>query len=675
MSAFCRFMVALITVFVVSDPLSAQWTRTSSVPGGYVLCFASSGSRIYVGTDGGGVYVSTDDGSTWNPVNNGLENFTINALAVSGTDLFAAAGDLNVSGKVYRSTDDGASWAVASEGLPNDPRFYWQIDCFTVAPNGQGSTKIFVGLYDGVYVSTNNGVSWFPDTTALLNKYGQSLTFSDTNLYVGTLAGVYRSTTNLTPWIRTANEDMGYMPVTSLVAQDSFVLASGFGRGVNGIFRSTNYGSSWSLVYGEGSYSLFDTVDPLGPMARMNSEIFAGTSKGRIIVSDDEGRNWSLRNTIPKEPPIRAFFVKDSAIFAGSYGLGIYYSTDRGLTWTPKSKGLGNTKVQAIALTGGNIFAGTSAVGVFRSSDNGTSWVQVNNGLSNLNVVALAATESSLFASAQGDICKTTDNGAHWSVISSGTGHLWGTAALAVIDSRLFAGTRQFGVFCSTNEGATWDSASNRLAHDIVTALAASKANLFAGLYHSGVWSSTDYGNSWNDASTGITDPNIVAVAVNGTDLYANTRSGNLFVSRDNAATWAKVDSNTMNVNILALAANATDLYAGTTSYGVMYRPVSGITSMRPGPSPLPKQFVLCENYPNPFNPTTTIQYELPVQSYVTLKVYTLLGQEVAKLVDETRPAGYYSVAWDASRMASGVYIYVLQAGSLARSRKLILLR
>jgi hypothetical protein len=79
----------------------------------------------------------------------------------------------------------------------------------------------------------------------------------------------------------------------------------------------------------------------------------------------------------------------------------------------------------------------------------------------------------------------------------------------------------------------------------------------------------------------------------------------------------------------------------------------------------MPREFTLGQNYPNPFNPSTKINYQLPVQSYVTLKLFDLLGREVATLVDGIEAPGNHSANWDASGMASGVYFYTLYASPL----------
>jgi hypothetical protein len=89
----------------------------------------------------------------------------------------------------------------------------------------------------------------------------------------------------------------------------------------------------------------------------------------------------------------------------------------------------------------------------------------------------------------------------------------------------------------------------------------------------------------------------------------------------------------------------------------------------------IPTEFVLYQNYPNPFNPNTKISWQFPVVSWQILKIYDILGNEVATLVNEYRNAGNYVVEFDASNLSSGIYFYKLQTGTFIQTKKMILLK
>jgi hypothetical protein len=107
-----------------------------------------------------------------------------------------------------------------------------------------------------------------------------------------------------------------------------------------------------------------------------------------------------------------------------------------------------------------------------------------------------------------------------------------------------------------------------------------------------------------------------------------------------------------------------TMLYNGTPSTGV--NPIEDM---------LPKKFSLSQNFPNPFNPTTVISYQLPISNWVTLKVYDVLGKEVASIVNGVEEPGYKSVKFDATKLSSGPYFYRLQAGSFVQTNKMLLMK
>ena len=89
----------------------------------------------------------------------------------------------------------------------------------------------------------------------------------------------------------------------------------------------------------------------------------------------------------------------------------------------------------------------------------------------------------------------------------------------------------------------------------------------------------------------------------------------------------------------------------------------------------LPNEFVLAQNYPNPFNPSTSITYQIAVNNLVNLKIYNVLGNEIATLVNEVQPAGKYEITFNASSLSSGTYFYKLQAGNIIETKKMILLK
>ena len=88
-----------------------------------------------------------------------------------------------------------------------------------------------------------------------------------------------------------------------------------------------------------------------------------------------------------------------------------------------------------------------------------------------------------------------------------------------------------------------------------------------------------------------------------------------------------------------------------------------------------PSAFKLYDNYPNPFNPSTTLRYSIPEASFTSVKIYDALGNEVSSLVNETKPAGTYEVEFNASDLSSGIYYYTLNAVSFSETKKMILMK
>jgi len=148
--------------------------------------------------------------------------------------------------------------------------------------------------------------------------------------------------------------------------------------------------------------------------------------------------------------------------------------------------------------------------------------------------------------------------------------------------------------------------------------------------------------------------------------LIANSRSPNYSAILQGIPLAS--DTGRYNISVLL-----NDGYGGADTLNYILR-VEIATGIKPEES-LPTEFVLFQNYPNPFNPNTTISWQSPVSSHQTLKVYDVLGNEVATLVDEYKPAGRYEIEFNASELPSGTYFYRLRAGAYINTKKLILLK
>jgi hypothetical protein len=158
-----------------------------------------------------------------------------------------------------------------------------------------------------------------------------------------------------------------------------------------------------------------------------------------------------------------------------------------------------------------------------------------------------------------------------------------------------------------------------------------------------------------------------------------HTDNWRLWFSGDTGRTWSQQPLDTSPVYGSALV--FTDATHGwfLASNGLLYHTNNAdhlyVTNVEQNKPERPTAFRLEPNYPNPFNPTTNIELRIAKFEMVTLRVFDLLGREVAVLVNECRPAGVYAVRWDASLLPSGVYFYRLQAGEYVETKKMVLLR
>jgi len=113
----------------------------------------------------------------------------------------------------------------------------------------------------------------------------------------------------------------------------------------------------------------------------------------------------------------------------------------------------------------------------------------------------------------------------------------------------------------------------------------------------------------------------------------------------------------------------------GRLSNSIVLKTTNGGIASVENEEEIPTNFLLSQNFPNPFNPITTIKYQIPEISFVTLKVYDVLGSEVVTLVNEEKNIGSYEVEFNGISLPSGIYFYRLQAGSFVETKKMVLMK
>ncbi len=368
-----------------------------------------------------------------------------------------------------------------------------------------------------------------------------------------------------------------------------------------------------------------------------------------------------------------------------------------GTSWNSVGTGSGNgvnDYVHELAVYNGELYVGgefTSAGGVsanFIARWNGTSWNSVGTGSGNgvsSKVYELAEYNGELYvgggftyANWTGSVSTSLNanfiarwNGMSWNSVGTGSGNGVNSNvyALAVYNGELYIGgefTSAGGVianFIARWNGTSWNSVGTGSGNGVnhwVYALAVYNGELYVG----GRFTSADgvsanfiarwNGTSWNSVGTGTGN------GVNNWVYALAEYNGELYVGgKFRFANWTGSVSTSLNANFIArwTITGATDVEENELT---------------------PTNFVLHQNYPNPFNPGTRISWQVPAGSHQTLKVYDILGNEIATLVDEYRDEGSYEVEFNAGQtpgLSSGVYFYKLQAGNYVQVKKMILMK
>lgn len=686
---------------------SISWQQLNGPFGGTALSFTSnSNGDIFAGADQDqrGIFRSTDAGVSWQPKSTGLylENRAFSWLVVDDSSYIIAGTNSHIGEKVYKSKDNGESWTQISI-----------LGGTSVAVNDSGHVYVGNTGYGQYSVSKDGGYTWthYPSPAAFTN----CITINDSgHIFIGGNYTGYRSKDNGANWTTLSLPD----GINSIVVAPNGYLFAGCSRGDaynSGVYRSTDNGDSWAAVK-EG----FRVYASHNIVINNDGDIIVGTWGWGIWKSTDNGNTWNQKNSGLGHFYIKSMHISnDGNVYAGLNGGGIYRSTDNGESWLQVGIAVASVKKIAINPSNGNLFAAVN--GVSRSTDGGLTWQPINNGLINYDTKSIIIKDdTTIFCgfvnNDYGTVFRSLDNGDTWVRADTGIQNHTVDAMTVDAEGNVYAGN-YYGVFKSTDNGsnwvniggvggarslqfnsagdlylASWGSGLRRLPHgDTVWINLTTNINdsylgtLFIssnGHMYAEKKKSTDNGITWSS----------MTIVGNYISSYAENSLGHLFcgtynfgngVSRSTnyGETWEQINTGLSTMDIRSVAVDSDDyLYAGTNGYSMFKTTTSTVTSVE-DIRLKPTSFSLEQNYPNPFNPSTTIHFELPKESHIILKLYDLLGREVATLINEQRTAGRYdfelrtSSASGGFEITSGVYFYRLVTDSYTSTKKLILIK
>ena len=577
-------------------------------------------------------------------------------------------------------------------------------------------------------VAFSQGGDWeLVKSNNLQYLHGVDFVDANTGWAVGDFGTILKTTSGGVYWVSQSIDS-----IYSLASVDFVDEVTGWAVGYDTggvILKTTDGGSSWTQQYSGKFLNSVQFVSPtigwsVGPDGVILKTTEGGSTWSRQIVPDTTVFFTSL------------FFVDSTMGWVGGQIPGtILKTTDGGTTWETQTSGIDpGEAINAVFfidqqkgwLTGYNK-PDTIGIGVIKkTTDGGVSWVSQTSGTDQyLLSSAFVDANVGWVTGGGGVIRKTTDGGNTWISDTSGTIEELGKLVVRSDEGGWIVGSN--GTILRNNFGGLkklikstivvndqWNILSVPVAvfdnrKFVLFQSAMSNAYRYAGQLGyladdslemgTGYWLKFDGQQSISISGFPIDSFTVELIA--GWNLVGGITNdvpvGNIIQSPPNSIQAIfQYDNGYQTASLIEhgkgywfkCSQNCQITFQSTLQSDISKELLTDITKLRtdeiPPPPPdgtisqqsnllLPTEYALHQSYPNPFNPTTTIQYELPKAAYATLKIYNVLGQEVAVLVDGMQEAGYKSVTWNAKNLPSSVYFSRLTAGTYTAARKLLL--
>jgi photosystem II stability/assembly factor-like uncharacterized protein len=626
--------------------------------------FVDADTGFVVG-EGGILLRTTDGGNSWNTrkiddyIGYGwLDVFDLFSITFTDKQTGWIVGFGYYGNQIYKTTDCGRTW---------------QWNEFIINP------KIFDVLYDICFTDKNHGFIT-GDVGTFLKTTDGGITWQYQNL-----------------WEKYQKDEYQYFYSTFFT--DSL---KGWIVGTSFILETTDGGGNWvEFETGVGLLKVrFAEAKESLPTEQAGWSV---GGYGMIYRTTDAGGSW-ISQTEEKYGFSSIYFVNENTGWAvGDSGI-ILCTTDGGNNWQKQNESSDLEFSSVYAIDANDVFAVGSVIKgswpsftsngvIFKTNNGGQIWTRQSfDTLSTFSSVLF--TNDSTGWITEGNLLKTTNKGNTWEQFSSGLGV--GLNKIQFVNENtgwIGIGGYQSDntIYKTTNGGNTWVS---QVIDTNITMYSFyfinSNMGWAVGDYNQGqgrnIYKTTDGGQTWLQCHNPPI-PNSAYYSVyfvnenTGWAVGANNLGGILIETTDGGNTWISQVCPTLDAlsSVFMLNENigwvvGDGIFKTTNGGGVV-----SVKDEKGFRNSLPNKIELFQNYPNPFNPTTIIEYQIPpnvrTQKFVSLRVYDLLGREVATLVNEKKPAGKYTVQWNAENLSSGVYFYRLSAGNYTATKKLVLIK
>ena len=691
-------------IYKTTDGTKTWNEQNSGITSDFAKVYFIDANTGWATTLNGAVLKTTDGGETWTSYNfakvapNVIFSLCYMVKFTDHNTGFIIAGKML---RIYllKTTDGGVNWAIKDSLVTTTAKYWYDLDF-------KGNNGVLVGDKKDIQkYSTDGGETWKFSTAISDNFFGMLkyvkwlnstdvIAIGEGNEFNGLILPAYKSTNGGINWVK---KSQSFSTVYDRVKDAYFKNdLEGIGVGSDGfskafLIKTSDGGETWSN-------EVLDFAFGLQAIVGIENKIYALGTSSQIIYSDDFGTTWK---TSAKKTP--SSIINFS--FAGGKGLAVtrngdvYVSNDgTGKSWDYLSNAGKNNSGAMIFLPNNIGFILKESRHIVKSTDLGTTWQTVLSPVkpSSRNLIGgldFGNNDNgyawfSLSTNDYGEyyVYKTTDGGDNWNQLKmfAGPGYISGNVVAFDAETAVLLGP-DLWTQRTTDGGTTWNPVTlidfpvDFTKRDFED-LAKIDANRAMAIGEGFICTTTDKGATWNYINHGLNDidSGFYKIAFSGDSLgYIALYSGDIIKTTDFGSTWRKNSTFFDQYFFFAAAINPTgQAFFGTSAgYILVEEPIVGIDDEK-----FKIDFILNQNYPNPFNPTTIIRYEIKNAGNVQLKVFDVLGREVAELINEFQISGKYNVEFNIEKtlhktLSSGIYIIQLRSGNMVQIKKASLIK